>query len=44
LKTDLAEDGIHFNADGNNKVFSGILNIIDKDYPEIHPINANLPK
>ena len=33
-----------FNSDGNNKVFRGIINLIDKNYPEINPINKKLAK
>jgi len=36
-KSDLNIDGKHYNSDGNNKMFKGIIDIIDRVYPEIHP-------
>lgn len=44
IKSDLNNDGKSFNSDGNNKVFRGIINIIDEKYPEINPINKKLSK
>ena len=31
------EDGIHFNANGNNAIFKGLLDVILRYYPHLNP-------
>ncbi|GMG39795.1 unnamed protein product [Ambrosiozyma monospora] len=38
---ELLTDGIHFNGAGYKLAFDALMDTIEKEYPELHPVNLN---